>query len=352
MKHAIQSKKRYKSAIALFQPALLQLSTVALLAFLSYSCSDSSPQAVPTNDTTNEQSLSDIAEHGYNNDNNDNNDNNGNSGNSGNYDNYDSNDNQEPRFTETDNEQHDQPEVPTQEPDAPELSIGSSFIISSSISVASSSSYSDNPTASDTIPPNPWPQEHWSGSTTGLIWDESWAGGTAQGGWWGGAAENGAGESWQNAIVCGSAAWAAGEETEQFGDYCLNGSTMGATVNVVKGVDANGDNWGYALIGVDIMEGKTPYNALSAGGISVNYNFSTPTNIVVKTPNDLMDDGYQKKGVRGNASVWIPWGDLRKNNWSPAFDFDPTQIESIHFRVESEGEHTISVYCIAFGAGC
>jgi hypothetical protein len=185
-----------------------------------------------------------------------------------------------------------------------------------------------------------------------IIWDDSWGGGTAQGGWWYGAAENGAKESFADAIVCGSTAWAAGDETDQFGDYCLNGSTMEATVNITKGTDAAGDSWGFALIGVDIEDGKTPYNALSAGGISVTHAFSSPTNIVVKTPNDLMGDGYQKKGVRGNASVFIAWGDLNKNTWSPAFDFDPSQIESIHFKVESEGTHTIGVSCIAFGQAC
>jgi hypothetical protein len=155
-----------------------------------------------------------------------------------------------------------------------------------------------------------------------------------------------------NYYYCGGDIYGGYYGDPDFGD-CETASGLSVTFDVAYGEDYYGYEWGFGLIGFDFnastspgSEEVSPYNASGYTGICVDYSSSGQVLLVATTPYDLDGDAYYQT-LEESGSCYS-WAYFVKNTWSSNWEFTPSAIRSIQFKVEDPGETTFSVSRVYF----
>jgi hypothetical protein len=194
--------------------------------------------------------------------------------------------------------------------------------------------------------------------TPGLtVYTVGLGGQVATGGWWYGQGQKGDGTA--NTFSCsGNVYDGLTEQPADWGSECETANGQEVTFEIAKSADANGDIWGFALIGFDFNENpagtpdnlKLTYDVSEETGICVTYTSPAATWVLVKTTDDMDGDayGFRLMPATSQTQVCKTWAELTKQAWSSPWTFNPVKTTGVQFKVETAGTHTVSVSEVGF----
>jgi hypothetical protein len=178
------------------------------------------------------------------------------------------------------------------------------------------------------------------------------------GGWWYGNAQKG--DNTPNTFSCsGNVYDGMTEQPADWGSECETANGQEVTFNIEMGTDAQGYDWGYALIGFDFNENpagtpdnmKLTYDVTSAGGVCVTYTSPAATWALVKSTDDMDGDAYGFRLMPATSATEVckTWAELTKQSWSSPWTFNPANATGMQFKIETAGSHTLVISDVTLG---